>query len=154
MFIKFIICISICEFVGLSGAIFTKRALPNWYVALTKPSFNPPDWIFGPVWITLYLLMGIALFLIIKDGFVSGEIIVAASFFAVQLLLNGLWSYIFFGKKALFLSLIDLILLWILILVTAIMFYKINNISGYLMIPYLLWVSFAGILNWSIWKLN
>ena len=154
MFIKLLICISICELVGVSGAFFTKSSLSTWYVTLHKPSFNPPGWLFGPVWILLYLSMGIALFLIIKDGFVTREIILAVCFFTAQLLFNGLWSYIFFGKKELFLSFIDLVLLWVLILITIIIFYKTNNISGYIMIPYLLWVSFAGILNWSIWKMN
>ncbi len=151
--IKLIISILICQLAGIIGSFFTKKAIITWYVNIQKPSFNPPNWIFAPVWISLYCVMGISLFIIWKTN--SSHIKkYAILFFSIQLILNALWSILFFGLKSPIAGFIDIILLWIAIVLTTIFFTKIKLSAGILMIPYLLWVSFALILNYYIVKLN
>ena len=132
------------------GGLFTASSVSTWYVGLIKPSFNPPSWVFGPVWTILYLLMGVSLYLVWIKKYDKFAFIV----FGVQLFLNALWSIIFFGMKLPLFAFIEIILLWIVILVTIIYFYKLNRISAYLLIPYLLWVSFAAVLNFVLFILN
>ncbi|MBN1572859.1 MAG: tryptophan-rich sensory protein [Deltaproteobacteria bacterium] len=144
----------LCEGCGIIGSLFTAPSVPTWYASLTKPSFNPPDWIFSPVWIALFFLMGISLFLVIREGFKKREVKLAVWVFAVQLVLNVLWTLIFFGLKAPLAAFIEIILLWIAILVTIIRFFPISRLAGYLLIPYIAWVSFAALLNISIFILN
>jgi len=149
---KLVISIFICLLAGFIGSFFTSPAIPTWYATLQKPSFAPPNWVFFPVWTSLFIMMGISLFLIWKreDKKVKNAIYI----FTVQLVLNALWSVAFFGLRSPLTGLIDIIILWIAILATIISFMKISRTASYLLIPYILWVSFAAILNFSIWKLN
>ena len=146
--------VAVCLFAGVIGSIFTYPSIPTWYAGLIKPALNPPNWIFGPVWTTLYILMGISLYLIIKKGKPDRTIITAIIFFALQLTLNTFWSIIFFGWHMIFLALITIIALWVLILINIVLFYKIDKLAGILLIPYILWVSFATYLNYALWTLN
>jgi benzodiazapine receptor len=139
---------------GALGAIATAPAISGWYRLLNKPAFNPPAWVFGPAWTVLYLLMGVALFLVWSKTPRTPTANLALIFFAVQLALNVAWSYIFFGLRAPFPALIEIIILWFAILVTVIYFFKVSKAAGALMVPYLLWVTFATVLNGAIWLLN
>jgi tryptophan-rich sensory protein len=152
--IKLILSILISQLAGLIGAVFTSPSIPTWYATIVKPSFNPPSWVFGPVWTTLYTLIGISLYLVIKDGIDSKEKKTALIVFSVHLILNSLWSILFFGMKNPFLAFLEIILLWIMIVYTMLLFKRIDQKTVYLLTPYLLWVSFATILNFSIWRLN
>lgn len=152
--LKLFISIIICQSAGFIGSIFTTPSIPTWYTFLKKPSFTPPSWLFGPVWITLYILMGISAFLIWKRDFDTEGVKLALGIFAFQLIFNTLWSIIFFGYQSIFGGLIVIIVLWILILLSIIFFLKISIVAGVLLIPYLFWVSFASLLNFSIYKLN
>jgi translocator protein len=134
--------------------MFTIEAIPAWYSSLNKPSFTPPDWLFGPVWIILYLLMGVSLFIIWKEELKNKEVRTAFLIFILQLIFNAVWSIIFFGAHSIAGGLVVIVILWILILVTILKFMKISRIAGILLIPYLLWVSFAMVLNFSIFNLN
>lgn len=143
----------ICQLAGLVGAVFTTPAIPSWYANLNKPPFNPPNWVFGPVWTTLYLLMGISLFLVIgKETKVDKK--QAYFCFAAQLVLNTFWSVVFFGWQQPLAAFLVILVLLTLIILTTIQFYKIAKPAAYLFIPYILWVSFATILNLSIVALN
>jgi benzodiazapine receptor len=125
----------------------------DWYAALSKPAWNPPNWLFGPVWGILYLLMAIAAWLVWrKSGFAGAAIPLGV--FVLQLGLNAAWSWIFFGRHELGLALIEILVLWCAILGTIIGFWRLNPISGILLVPYLLWVTFASVLNFTIWRLN
>ena len=147
---KLIISIVLPFLASAIGSLFTASSVSSWYVTLIKPSFNPPSWVFGPVWTLLYLLMGISLYLVWIKKFDK----TAFTFFGIQLVLNALWSILFFGLKSPLFAFIEIIFLWVAILVTMIFFYKINRISAYLLVPYILWVSFAAILNFAIFILN
>jgi tryptophan-rich sensory protein len=148
-----VLCVVICLCAGAIGSFFTASSISTWYAGLNKPSFNPPSWIFGPVWTILYILMGVSLFLVVKRGF-SKKNKLALKFFGVQLVLNTLWSILFFGLRNPLLAFVDIILLWIFILLTILKFYRISKWSSYLLMPYILWVSFASVLNYAIWMLN
>lgn len=151
---KFIISVVGCEVLGILGTPFTISAIPTWYAALNKPFFSPPSWIFGPVWTILYFLMGISVFLIWKIGFKKKNQKIAGMFFLAQLLLNALWSPIFFGLRAPLLGLIVIVSMWCLIVITMRKFYPLSKPAFYLLIPYLMWVSFATLLNGAIVLLN
>ncbi len=153
-FLKLIIAVVICELAGIVGAFFTASAIPEWYGGLAKPALNPPGWVFGPVWTALYLLMGISVYLIWREGRERREVRFALIAFAIQLILNAIWSPLFFGARSPFLGLIDIILLWLAVLWTMALFFRISKSAGWLLVPYLLWVSFAAYLNFSIWLLN
>lgn len=152
--------IILCQLAGIIGSVFTVSSISTWYAELTKPTFNPPNWIFGPVWTTLYLLMGISLYLIWRELYSKKKdvnvqkIKSALEFFSLQLIFNILWSIIFFGFKTPFTAFFEIIILWILILLTIINFYKINRTAGILLIPYILWCTFAAVLNLAIAILN
>lgn len=148
------IAIVVSEGAGAIGSVFTVSAIPNWYAGLAKPALNPPGWIFAPVWTALYALMGIAAFLVWKKGLEKKEVKAALATFSVQLFLNAMWSILFFGLHDPFFALVDIVFLWIAILWTIIAFYKISRAAAYLLLPYLLWVTFAAYLNYSIWYLN
>jgi tryptophan-rich sensory protein len=148
--IRLIISILIAQSAGAVGSLFTVRALPEWYASLRKPWFNPPGWIFGPVWGVLYTLMGIALFLIWRTGLKGRQEKLAVLIFAVQLALNALWSVIFFGARSIPAAMVEIILLWLAILATIISFAKISRMAAWLLSPYLLWVSFAAVLNFFL----
>jgi benzodiazapine receptor len=152
---KIVIALIICLMVGYSASIVTRPSVESWYPTIIKPGFNPPNWIFMPVWTLLYILMAVAAGLVwdkIKEQ--NQEVKVALGFFLIQLTLNAIWSYIFFGLKNPMLALIEIALLWLMIYETYLKFTKINKTAGYLLIPYMAWVAFAGILNAGIWWLN
>lgn len=153
-FLKLIIAIGISELAGIVGVLFTAPAIPGWYAGLVKPALNPPAWIFGPVWTILYALMGVAAFLIWREGLNRRDVKIALGIFIGQLTLNTLWSIIFFGLQNPGAALILIIVLWLAILTTIITFHKISRSAAYLLLPYILWVSFAIYLNYSIWTLN
>ncbi|MBI2024641.1 MAG: tryptophan-rich sensory protein [Candidatus Harrisonbacteria bacterium] len=153
-FFKLVIAIGICELAGVIGSLFTAPAIPGWYAGLAKSELTPPGWIFGPVWTALYALMGVAAFLIWKRGLRRKEIKTALIIFDAQLVLNVVWSIIFFGLQSPGWALVDIALLWLAIVWTIAVFYKISKPAAYLLLPYFLWVSFASYLNYSIWQLN
>ena len=152
--VKLIVSIVACQGAGGIGAIFTTPAIPTWYAGLKKPAFTPPNYVFGPVWITLYLLMGIAVFLVWREGLSQEGVTLAFIVFRVQLVLNILWSVVFFGRKSILGGMLVILLLWIAILVNIIMFFGVSPIAGGLLIPYIIWVSIAANLNMQIWILN
>jgi benzodiazapine receptor len=143
-----------CELVGIIGTPFTISAISTWYVFLNKPFFSPPNWIFGPVWTILYFFMGVSAFLVWQKGLNHKKVKKALTYFKLQLFFNFLWSILFFGLHSPILGLVDIIVLLVSIILTIGAFYKISKIAAYLLIPYLLWVSFATILNISIVVLN
>ena len=151
---KLIISVIGCELVGILGSVFTVSSIPTWYATLNRPSFAPPNWIFGPVWTTLYLLMGVSFYLIWKQGWKKKKIRTAGNYFLAQLGLNFIWSPIFFGLRTPLIALLVIIAMWILIVMTIKKFYPLSKWAAYLLVPYLLWVSFATILNAAIAVLN
>jgi len=151
--IKLIISILLPLSVGAIAGMFTSQAVPVWYASLNRPSFSPPNWVFGPVWTSLYILLGISFFLIWKEE-ASKERDLAIKVFSIQMLLNFAWSFIFFYFNLIGVALIEIILLWISIAAMIYLFYKIKPLAAYLNIPYLLWVSFATILNAGYYFLN
>ncbi|MFH0739626.1 MAG: TspO/MBR family protein [bacterium] len=152
--IKFLMAIVLCEGAGIIGSVFTTPAIGSWYATLAKPSFNPPNWIFGPVWTALFFLMGVALYLVWSSNNSSaGGKKTAVLVFFQQLALNILWSVLFFGMQNPMLAFVEIIVLWLAILMTIFYFAKISKTAAWLLVPYILWVSFAGFLNFSIWRL-
>lgn len=153
-FILLIISIGVCFLAGAIGSVFTVSAIPTWYAALQKPAFSPPNWIFGPVWTGLYLLMGLSLYLVWSSHGKSKEKRVSLQLFFIQLMLNVLWSVVFFGFRSIFYAFVVILFLWLMILMTSLSFMKVSKVAGWLFLPYLLWVSFALLLNFSILILN
>lgn len=151
--LKLFVSIALPLGLGSVAGLFTAEAIPGWYETLNRPSFNPPNWIFGPVWTTLYLFMGISLFLIWKQS-ASKERNIAIFVFLLQLALNFCWSFIFFYFNMIGLALLEIIILWISIAIMLGVFYKIKPMAAYINIPYLIWVTFATILNASYYLLN
>jgi benzodiazapine receptor len=154
-FTKILIMVVTCVGVGYLSSIVTRDSVDTWYTTINKPSFNPPDWVFAPVWSTLYVMMGVA------AGLVWGRIEIqretvrkGLTFFWIQLGLNALWSYLFFGLHNPLLALIEIVILWLMIYETFVQFNKVYKLSAYLLLPYLAWVTFATVLNASIWWLN
>lgn len=162
--LKALILIIICEVIGITAGIATSEGVNGWFQTLEKPFFNPPSWLFAPVWTTLYFLMGISAALVWHKGtdnrrekffeIQSNKIRIALGLFAIQLFLNFCWSFLFFKYHLLLFAFIEIITMLIFIILTTIHFYKVNKLAGLLMIPYILWVSFASILNFSLWWLN
>jgi benzodiazapine receptor len=152
--IKLVVAIVACQCAGAIGSIFTTPAIPTWYATLEKPFFTPPNWLFAPAWITLYLLMAIAAFLIWRRGLGQEGVKSALLVFLVQLVLNALWSVVFFGLQSPLWGMVVILALWVAILLTIIKFFKLSTAAGSLMLPYILWVSFASALNVAIWVLN
>ena len=146
--------IVISQLVGAIGSLFTAQAIPTWYATLAKPALNPPAWVFGPVWTTLYVLMGVAAFLVWRKGWARREGKIALAVFVGQLLLNTLWSVLFFVLHSPGGALIEIVLLWGAIVATIIAFAKISKLAAWLLAPYLAWVSFAIYLNYAFWSLN
>ncbi|MHB9139688.1 MAG: TspO/MBR family protein [Victivallaceae bacterium] len=151
---KLIIAIIVSELAGIIGSVFTTPSIAGWYSGIVKPALNPPAWVFGPVWTTLFALMGIAAFLVWKKGLDRRDVKIALGIFLGQLVLNTLWSIIFFGLHSPGGALVEIVFLWLAILATIVAFYKISRPAAWLLVPYILWVSFAGYLNYSIWQLN
>jgi benzodiazapine receptor len=152
--VKLIVATVVCELAGIIGSVFTAPSIASWYAGITKPALNPPSWVFGPVWTTLFALMGISAFLIWKKGLDRRDVKIAIGIFIGQLVLNTLWSIIFFGLHSPAGALVEIVFLWLAILATIIVFAKISKLAAWLLVPYILWVSFAGYLNFMIWALN
>lgn len=146
--------ILLCQLAGVIGSVFTASSVTTWYPALVKPSFNPPSWLFGPVWITLYAMMGVALYLVWREKQSGKEAQLAIWIFLTQLAVNSVWSIVFFGLKSTGTALVVIAVLWLLIAASIWKFYSIKKAAAWLLVPYLLWVSFASVLNYAIWRLN
>jgi len=152
--LKLVVSIVVSQCAGIIGSVFTTPAIPTWYASLQKPPFTPPNWLFAPAWITLYLLMGIAALLVWRVGLANHRVRTALVLFLVQLALNALWSVVFFGLQSPLYGVIVIIVLWLTILLTMLKFARISAVAAWLLVPYILWVSFASVLNISIWILN
>ncbi len=148
------ICVTLCLVIGFLSSFATQSSVNDWYVTLNKPSFNPPNWLFAPVWTILYILMGISAGLVWAKGFYHLWVKTALYHFGFQLLLNALWSIVFFGLKQPLWALFVIIALVIMLLFTFKWFKIVNKTAAYMLIPYIIWVSFATILNYNIWQLN
>lgn len=154
-YIRIINAIIVCLAVGYLSSKVTQSSIATWYPLIKKPDFNPPNWVFAPVWTTLFILMGIAAGMVWNKLETNREVVKKALlFFLAQLALNALWSYLFFGLNNILLALIEIILLWLIIYETYYIFKQIDKKAGYLLIPYLAWVGFATILTGSIYWLN
>lgn len=152
--VKLICSVAVCILIGFVGSFVTRDSVSTWYAELSRPSFTPPDWTFGVVWPILYVMMGISAFLIWNEGFDKTEVKVALGIFGLQLILNGLWTPIFFGLQLIGLALIEILMMWAAILLTNIYFWKVSKPAALLLLPYILWVSFAIVLNASLFVLN
>ncbi len=153
-YIRLVVSVVVCLLAGFIGSFFTSSSIPTWYAGVSKPAFNPPNWVFAPVWTALFILMGISLYLVWNKGLQVNAVKIAVAVFAIQLILNVLWSVLFFGLKSPLYAFIEIIILWLSILFTIVLFFRISRTAGYLLVPYILWVSFAALLNFSIWRLN
>jgi translocator protein len=151
---KFLVSIILTMGIGFLGSVFTMPEIQGWYLHLNKPVWNPPNWLFAPVWSALYLSMGIALFRVWKKDAESDRKQWAIIIFAAQLLLNFCWSFIFFKQHQLGWAFVELVVMWLAILLTIIGFSRIDKLAAWLLVPYISWVSFAGILNYTVWHLN
>lgn len=152
--LKLLAAIAVCQMAGIIGTFFTTPAITTWYATIVRPSIAPPNWVFAPVWTTLFTLMGIAAFLVWNKGLHRKDVRIALWIFGGQLVLNTLWSIIFFGMQNPGGALIEITVLWLAILASIIAFHKISKPAAYLLIPYILWVSFAAYLNYLFWALN
>lgn len=152
--LKFLTSIAACHLAGVIGAFFTSKSIPTWYASLKKPFFNPPNFIFAPVWLTLYTLMGVSLYIIWDKHAAHPAQKTALALFGIQLLLNALWSPVFFGLRAPLPGFIVITLLLAAILATMKVFHGISTPAFTLLVPYFLWVAFASVLNFALWRLN
>lgn len=152
--LRILVFIIVCELAGVIGSVFTRPSIPGWYAALAKPPFNPPNWVFAPVWTLLYVLMGLSAYLVYERGPRRHEVRTALAVFAGQLLLNALWSIVFFGAHMIFGAAVLIVILWGMILASIWFFSRISRAAAYLLVPYILWVSFAAVLNISLYVLN
>ncbi|HUV02867.1 MAG TPA: TspO/MBR family protein [Desulfobacteria bacterium] len=152
--LKVIVSIFLCQLAGVIGAVATSASIQTWYVTLTKPFFTPPNWLFAPVWLTLYTLMGISLFLVWRQGVQDPCMKMALALFGIQLLLNAFWSIAFFGLRSPLAGLSVILMLWIAIAATIVKFLPLSKPAGLLLIPYILWVTIAAALNLAIVLLN
>ena len=151
---RLVLAIVICQMAGVLGSVFTSSSVLTWYPTLIKPSFTPPGGLIGTVWIVLFTLMGISLFLIWREGNGGPEKKMALGVFAVQLVVNVLWSWAFFGLQSPLAGIVVIAVLWLLILQCILRFWPISRNAALLLVPYILWVSFAAFLNFTIWRLN
>jgi benzodiazapine receptor len=151
--VKLVVSVLFTVGIGSLGGIFTISEIPGWYAGLQKPSFNPPNWLFGPVWTMLYLLMGISFYLIWKQP-VSTVRNVGLTLFVIQFILNFFWSILFFNQHMIAAAFLEMVFMWIFILLNIIWFGKLSSTAAWLLVPYLCWVSFATVLTAAIWKLN
>ena len=151
---KLLISLVACVGAGAIGSLFTRGSVSTWYALLQKPTFSPPNWVYAPVWFLLYILMGISAYLVWRVGISQFHVREGLVIFLVQLILNTFWSFAFFGLKSTIAGLIVIVPLWTAILLTIINFYRISRTASFLLIPYILWVSFATALNFAIYLLN
>ncbi len=149
--VRLVASIVVCEAAGAIGSLFTISAIPTWYASLHKPWFSPPNWLFAPVWLTLYLLMGITLYILWGKRPQAGSALAA---FAVQLVLNVAWSVVFFGAQELFYGFAIIVALWLAILATMVLSYRASRSAAALLLPYIIWVTIASALNYYVWVLN
>lgn len=149
---KLILSILLPQMAGAIGSFFTIQAIPTWYALLNKPSFSPPNWIFAPVWLALYLMMGISLYI----NWTSKKKMAKSNvrLFFIHLFFNFIWTPVFFGAKNLGLALVIIVVIWILIVEMIRRFWSVNKAASLILIPYLLWVSFATLLNFTLWRIN
>jgi tryptophan-rich sensory protein len=147
------IWMAVCFGAAYLGSIFTTPSVTTWYPELIKPSWTPPAWVFGPVWSLLYLMMAMAAWLVWRQGSLSTRVL-PITLFLVQLVLNVLWSMLFFGLRMPDLAFAEIVVLWFAILTTVITFWRSTPLAGYLLLPYLVWVAFASILNFALWRMN
>jgi len=152
--LKLLATLAVALAAGGIGALATTRATPTWYQTLKKPSFDPPEWLFGPAWTLLYLLMAVAAWLVWKQGIGAAGVKLALAVFLAQLVLNTLWSILFFGLRSPLAGLVDIIVLWLAILATIVLFFRVSVPAGVMLLPYIAWVSFAAVLNAAILRLN
>lgn len=152
--VRLIVACAVSLAAGLVGSLASAGGFTSWYATIEKPFFTPPNWVFGPVWTVLYVLMGVAAFLVWQNGLSRRPVRIALTWFLAQLVLNALWSPIFFGLHRIGLALFVLVLLWAAIVATMRRFFEVSRPAGWLLVPYLLWVSYAAVLNSSIWWLN
>ncbi len=151
--IGLIISIIICFSAGGLGSLATSSSITGWYVEINKPTWNPPNWIFGPVWSTLFLMISVSAWLVWKSsGFEKAKL--AFGVYAFHLLLNALWSIVFFGMQQMGWAFVEIVALWISIVATIVLFHRHSKLAAWLLIPYILWVSFASFLNYTIWQMN
>jgi tryptophan-rich sensory protein len=146
--------IIICLFIGFAGGLLTAPSVQTWYDSLNKPIFAPPNWLFGPIWTALYILMGIALFLVLREGIKTENVPIASNYFGFQLFLNFLWSLVFFNLRSIAGGVVVISALWIAIMMTIIRFNKTSREAAWLMIPYIVWVTIATLLNVSLMLMN
>ncbi len=151
---RLVSAIAVCQLAGIIGSVFTVSSIPTWYAGLEKPFFAPPNWLFAPVWLSLYTLMGVSLYLVWSRGVDDRSVRAALSVFGIQLVLNALWSVLFFGLRSPLLGLIEIAALWIAIVATIVLFYRVSRAAGLLLVPYIAWVTIAAVLNGLIWSLN
>lgn len=151
---RLVVAIFVCQMAGVVGSVFTRPSISSWYATLRKPAFTPPNWLFAPVWTILFLLMGISAYLIWREGLANRQVRIALSIFGIQLVLNMLWSFLFFKLRSPSCAFMEIIILWSAILLTILFFFRISKIASFLLLPYVFWVSFAAILNFYIFRLN
>ena len=151
---RLIVSILVCQLAGIVGSAFTRASIPTWYATLQKPAFTPPNWLFAPVWFFLYLLMGIAAYLVWNKGIQNRGVSIALSIFGIQLVLNIFWSFFFFKLQSPLYGFVEIVILWLAILLTILYFLKISRTASFLLLPYIFWMSFAAILNFYIFRLN
>ncbi|MGM0558373.1 MAG: TspO/MBR family protein [Myxococcota bacterium] len=152
--VALILSIAVAQSAGILGAVATSSSVKDWYPTLEKPAFNPPSWLFGPVWVTLYTFMGIAAWLVWKQGWDDPAVRTALYVYGAQLALNAAWSPVFFGAKELGWALVVIVLMLVAILATTYLFFQIDTWAGALFVPYIAWVGFATVLNFAIWQMN
>lgn len=146
--------LGICLLAGYAGSYYTTPSIPTWYAGLEKPDLNPPSWVFAPVWTALYVMMGLSLYLMLSRGLNNRDVQFGIALFLFQLLLNVSWSFAFFSVHSLFLALMVIIALWAILICTVIQAFRVTAGAGALLIPYLIWVTFALYLNYAIMQLN
>ena len=151
---RLIAAVLFCIIVGSIGSLVTTTGPDSWYAGLAKPFFTPPGWVFAPVWITLFTLMGIALYLVWQEGTEKPEVRKAIAIFGVQFVINIIWSFLFFGLRSPLLGFIDIIVLWFMIAAMIAVFYRVNRTAAYLLVPYIAWVTLATALNGSVYFMN
>lgn len=146
--------IVLCELAGIVGSVFTVSSIPTWYQTLVKPVFSPPNWVFGPVWTTLYALMGIAVYRVWSLGMKKESVRHAVYLFVMHLALNAIWSPIFFGARQIPLAFVTIAIMWLTLITVMFRFEKLDKMSALFLVPYLAWISFAMVLNYNLWILN
>ena len=154
MVVKLVVCLVLTFSAAILGSLSTRNAVGDWYANLNKPSFTPPGWLFGPVWTALYVLMAVSAAIVWDKGLDKAAVRIALALFLVQLILNGLWTPLFFGLRMPLVAFIEILLLWVAVGLTILVFARVSLAAAMLLMPYILWTSFAAVLNLSIWLLN